>query len=275
MFGTAGLPNILTRFYTVPNAKEARKSVFYATGFIGYFYVLTFIIGFGAAVLVGRDVIASTDGGGNMAALLLAEALAGNLFLGFLAAVAFTTILAVVVGLTLTGASMLSSDIYVGVIRRGRSAERQEVLVSNVSIIALGLTGILLGILFKGQNVAFLVGLAFAVAASANFPALLMSLFWKKFTTQGAVASIMTGLLLAVVFIIFGPTVWVEVLGNASPIFPLKNPGLFSMGAAFLAGITVSLMTSEVAAEEKFDAQRVKTALGMGAEHFKTRRIRR
>ncbi|HWR89157.1 MAG TPA: cation acetate symporter [Dissulfurispiraceae bacterium] len=275
MFGTAGLPHILTRFYTVPNAKEARKSVFYATGFIGYFYVLTFIIGFGAAVLVGRDVIASTDGGGNMAALLLAEALAGNLFLGFLAAVAFTTILAVVVGLTLTGASMLSSDIYVGVIRRGRSAERQEVLVSNVSIIALGLTGILLGILFKGQNVAFLVGLAFAVAASANFPALIMSLFWKRFTTQGAVASIMTGLLLAVVFIIFGPTVWVEVLGNASPIFPLKNPGLFSMGAAFLAGITVSLMTSEVAAEEKFDAQRVKTALGMGAEHFKTRRIRR
>src|SRR5512143_2103568 len=211
MFGTAGLPHILMRLYTVPNAKEARKSVFYATGFIGYFYILTFTIGFGAAVLVGKGVIMGIDKGGNMAAPLLAEALGGNIFFGFLSAVAFATILAVVAGLTLAGASAISHDLYVGAIRRGVSAEREEVKVAKIATVCLGVAAILLGILFKGQNVAFMVGLAFAVAASANFPALLMSILWKNFTTSGAVASIITGLVLAVVLITLSPTVWVDV----------------------------------------------------------------
>src|SRR5208337_3413102 len=179
MFGTAGLPHILMRFYTVPDAKAARKSVFYATGFIGYFYILTVTIGFGAAVLVGQKIIMGIDAGGNMAGPLLAEALGGKIFLGFLSAVAFATILAVVSGLTLAGASALSHDLYVGVIRRGAANEKEEVKVAKIATVGLGICAILLGILFKGQNVAFLVGLTFAIAASANFPALLMSIMWK------------------------------------------------------------------------------------------------
>jgi cation/acetate symporter len=186
MFGTAGLPHILMRFYTVPDAREARKSVFYATGFIGYFYILTVTIGFGAAVLVGKNMITSIDAGGNMSALALAEHLGGGVFLGFLAAVAFATILAVVAGLTLAGATALSHDLYVGVIRQGRSNEKDEMRVAKVSTVSLGVLAILLGLLFQKQNVAFMVGLAFAVASSANFPALVMSVMWKRFTTAGA-----------------------------------------------------------------------------------------
>ena len=215
MFGTAGLPHILMRFYTVPDAKAARKSVFYATGFIGYFYILTVTIGFGAAVLVGQKVIMGIDAGGNMAGPLLAEALGGNVFLGFLSAVAFATILAVVSGLTLAGASALSHDLYVGVIRRGVANEKEEVKVAKIATVGLGICAILLGILFKGQNVAFLVGLTFAIAASANFPALLMSIMWKKFTTYGAVTSIYTGLIVAVVLLILSPTVWVDIVNKA------------------------------------------------------------
>ncbi|MFH1613210.1 MAG: sodium/solute symporter [bacterium] len=211
IFGTAGLPHILMRFYTVPNAKEARKSVFYATGFIGYFYILTVTIGFGAAALIGQKIITNIDKGGNMAAPLLAEALGGTMFLGFLAAVAFATILAVVAGLTLSGASTLSHDLYVGVIRRGRSSEKEEVKIAKLATVCLGILAILLGLLFKGQNVAFMVGLAFAIASSANFPALLLSIIWKKFTTKGAVASILTGLILAVGLIILSPTIWVDI----------------------------------------------------------------
>ncbi len=266
MFGTAGLPHILMRFYTVPNAKEARKSVFYATGFIGYFYILTFTIGFGAAVLVGQDIIKGIDKGGNMAAPLLAEVLGGNIFLGFLAAVAFATILAVVAGLTLAGASALSHDLYVGVIRKGQSAEKEEVKVAKIATLILGLTAIFLGIIFKGQNVAFMVGLAFAVAASANFPALFMSIVWKRFTTKGAVTSILTGLVLATVLIILSPTVWVDVFKNPAPIFPLKNPGLISMAAAFIVGIAVSLATREPSAEAKFEEEKLRTYVGIGAE---------
>jgi cation/acetate symporter len=219
MFGTAGLPHILMRFYTVPDVQAARKSVFYATGFIGYFYILTVTIGFGAAVLIGadsgqlgRDVIMSIDKGGNMAGPLLAEALGGPVFLGFLAAVAFATILAVVAGLTLAGASALSHDLYVGVIRRGQANEKEEVKVAKIATVGLGLTAMLLAMAFKGQNVAFMVGLAFAIAASANFPALIMSLMWKKFSTQGAVWSIYTGMISAVVFIVLSPTVYVDIL---------------------------------------------------------------
>jgi cation/acetate symporter len=254
------------RFYTVPNAQEARKSVFYATGFIGYFYILTFVIGFGAAVLVGQDTIKRVDAGGNMAAPLLAEALGGNLFLGFLAAVAFATILAVVAGLTLAGASAISHDLYVGVFKRGVSAEREEVAVAKVATVILGGTAILLGIVFKGQNVAFMVGLAFAVAASANFPALLLSISWRGFTTLGAVGSMVTGLTLALVLIILSPTVWVDMLKYPQAIFPLRNPGLVSMTGAFLAGIVLSLLRPEPAAREKFDDERLRTYLGWGAE---------
>lgn len=266
MFGTAGLPHILMRFYTVPNAKEARKSVFYATGFIGYFYILTFTIGFGAAVLVGQDIIKGIDKGGNMAAPLLAEVLGGNVFLGFLAAVAFATILAVVAGLTLAGASALSHDLYVGVIRKGVSAEKEEVKVAKIATLILGITAIFLGIIFKGQNVAFMVGLAFAVAASANFPALFMSIVWKRFTTKGAVSSIITGLVLATVLIILSPTVWVDVFKNPAPVFPLKNPGLISMAAAFIVGIIVSLATREPQAEARFEEEKLRTYVGIGAE---------
>jgi len=266
MFGTAGLPHILMRFYTVPDAKEARKSVFYATGFIGYFYILTFIIGFGAAAIVGKEIIAKIDKGGNMAAPLLAEAVGGTPFLGFIAAVAFATILAVVAGLTLAGASTLSHDLYVNVVRGGKSSEEEEVRVARIATLVLGVLAIILGILFKGQNVAFMVGLAFAIAASANFPALIMSVFWKKFTTAGAVASILVGTFTAVILIILSPTVWVDIFKNPQPIFPLKNPALISMPLSFLAGIVVSLLTKEESAERKYEEEKVRTYLGIGAD---------
>jgi cation/acetate symporter len=266
MFGTAGLPHILMRFYTVADAKEARKSVFYATGFIGYFYILTVTIGFGAAVIVGTQIITGIDKGGNMAAPLLAEALGGNIFLGFLAAVAFATILAVVAGLTLAGASALSHDLYVGVIRKGVSHEKEEVKVARIATVALGLSAIFLGMLFKGQNVAFMVGLAFAVAASANFPALVMSIFWKRYSTSGAVASIYTGLFLAVGLIIVSPTIWVDIFKYPAAIYPLKNPALFSMGAAFVIGIMISLLTVEKDADKKFSEEKLRSYVGIGAE---------
>lgn len=266
MFGTAGLPHILMRFYTVPNARAARKSVFVATGLIGYFYILTFTIGFGAMVLVGKDMIVSIDKGGNMAAPLLAEALGGEMFLGFLAAVAFATILAVVAGLTLAGASAISHDLYNGVIRHGEASEGDQMRVARIATLCLGAAAILLGLVFKGQNVAFMVGLAFAVAASANFPALLMSILWKKFTTTGAVASIATGLVTAIVLIILSPTVWVDVFKNEAAIFPLKNPGLVSMVSAFVVGIVVSLATREERAQEMFESEKLRTFIGVGAE---------
>ncbi|MBK3332569.1 sodium/solute symporter [Persephonella atlantica] len=266
MFGTAGLPHILMRFYTVPDAKEARKSVFFATGFIGYFYILTFVIGFGAVVLVGLEKITSIGKGGNMAAPLLAQALGGDAFLGFIAAVAFATILAVVAGLTLAGASALSHDLYVGVFRKGESSEEQEVKITRVAVLILGITAIVLGIAFKNQNIAFMVGLAFAIAASTNFPALLMSIVWKRFTTAGAVASMATGLFLSVVLIILSKTIWVDILGNPEPVFPYKNPAIVSMTLAFVVGIVVSLMTREPEAEEKFEEMKVRKYLGIGAE---------
>ncbi|SNZ08884.1 cation/acetate symporter [Persephonella hydrogeniphila] len=266
MFGTAGLPHILMRFYTVPDAKEARKSVFFATGFIGYFYILTFVIGFAAVVLVGLDKILAIGKGGNMAAPLLAQALGGDAFLGFIAAVAFATILAVVAGLTLAGASALSHDLYVGVFRKGESSEEQEVKITRTAVLILGIIAIVLGIAFKDQNIAFMVGLAFAIAASTNFPALLMSIVWKKFTTAGAVASMATGLVLSVILIILSKTVWVAILGNPEPIFPYKNPAIISMTAAFVVGIVVSLITREPEAEEKYEEMKVRKYLGIGAE---------
>ena len=254
------------RFFTVPDAKQARKSVFIATGFIGYFYILTFAIGFGAMVLVGQNVIGSFDKGGNMAALLLAESVGGNFFIGFIAAVAFATILAVVAGLTLSGASTLSHDLYVNVIKKGKSDEKGEVRVAKIATLTIGVLAMILGLVFKGQNVAFMVGLAFAIAASANFPSLILSILWKKFTTKGAVASIVTGAGLAIILIILSPTVWVDIFKNPEPIFSLKNPALISMTASFIVGMVVSLISPEAEAQNKFEDEKLRTYLGIGAE---------
>ncbi|MFZ5586521.1 MAG: cation acetate symporter [Thermodesulfobacteriota bacterium] len=266
MFGLLGLPHILMRFYTVPDAKAARKSVLYATGFIGYFYCIIPVVGFGASVLVGRSLITGIDKGGNMAAPLLAELLGGTPFLGFIAAVAFATILAVVAGLTLAGASALSHDIFVNVVKKGQASEKEQVKVAKIATVIFGVAAVLLGILFKGQNVAYMVGLTFAIACSANFPALLLSIVWKKFTTQGAVWSILVGTVVSATMIVLSPTVWVDVFGNAQPIIGLRNPAIVSMTLAFVAGWLVSLATQEKEAEEKFAQQKVRTYLGVGAE---------
>jgi cation/acetate symporter len=266
MLGLLGLPHILMRFYTVPDAKAARTSVLYATGFIGYFYVIIPIVGFGAAALVGRDVITRIDKGGNMAAPLLAEQLGGTPFLGFIAAVAFATILAVVAGLTLAGASALSHDIYVHVVKHGQASEQEQVRVARWATVVFGLCAVLLGIVFKGQNVAYMVGLAFAIACSANFPALLLSIVWKRFTTAGAVASILAGSVLTVILIVLSPTVWVDVLGKAGALFPLRNPAIVSMTISFAVGILVSLASSEATAQARFDDEKLRTYLGVGAE---------
>jgi cation/acetate symporter len=252
MFGTAGLPHILMRFYTVPDARTARVSVAYATAAIGVFYLFTFILGFGAMVLVGQPAIRAIDAGGNMAAPLLAEAVGGQAFLGFISAVAFATILAVVAGLTLAGAAALSHDIYVHVFRGGRASEKEELKVARGATIALALLAIFLGIAFKGQNVAYMVGLAFAIAASANFPALVMSMFWRGFTTRGAQASILFGTVSTLLLIYLSPTIQIDMLKHPAAIFPYKNPGLFTIPMSFIVGIFVSLLTPEPAAQEGF-----------------------
>jgi cation/acetate symporter len=266
MFGLLGLPHILMRFYTVPDAKAARASVLYATGFIGYFYLIIPIVGFGASALVGREIIRSVDSGGNMAAPLVAELLGGTPFLGFIAAVAFATILAVVAGLTLAGASALSHDIFTHAIRKGAATEYEQIRVARIATVVFGAVAVVLGILFKGQNVAFMVGLAFAIAASGNFPALLLSIVWSRFNTAGAVWSIMTGALLAVILIVLSPTIWVDMLHHSAAIFPLRNPAIVSMPAGFLAGIIASLMVREPEAEAKFHDEKLRTYLGIGAD---------
>lgn len=252
MFGTAGLPHILMRFYTVPDARTARVSVAYATAAIGGFYLLTFILGFGAMVLVGQDAIRAVDAGGNMAAPLLAEVVGGQAFLGFISAVAFATILAVVAGLTLAGAAALSHDIYVHVFKRGRATEKEELRVARGATILLAVVSIILGIAFKGQNVAYMVGLAFAIAASANFPALVLSMFWRNFTTRGAQASILFGTIATLALIWMSPTIQIDLMKHSSAYFPYRNPGLFTIPLSFLVGIAVSLLSPEPAAQEGF-----------------------
>ncbi|MEE9694724.1 cation acetate symporter [Aeromonas hydrophila] len=273
MFGTAGLPHILMRFFTVSDAKEARKSVFYATGFIGYFYILTFIIGFGAILLVStnpdfKDATGALLGGTNMAAIHLADAVGGSLFLGFISAVAFATILAVVAGLTLAGASAVSHDLYASVIKKGKANEADELRVSKYTTVVLGVVAIALGILFEKQNIAFMVGLAFSIAASCNFPVLFLSMFWSRLTTRGAVYGGWLGLVSAVSLMILGPTVWVKVLGHAQAIFPYEYPALFSMAVAFV-GIWLFSVTdkSQNALDEhaKFFPQFVRSQTGLGA----------
>ena len=245
MFGTAGLPHILMRFYTVPDRKAARTSVNWATFFIGFFYLLTFVLGFGAMALVGQAPIKAVDKGGNAAALLLADNVAGTPFLGFIAAVAFATILAVVAGLTLSGAAALSHDLWVNVVRDGEAPEREQFRVARAATFLMGGLAIVLGIVLQGQNIAFMVGLAFAIAASANFPALLMSIYWRRYTTWGAVSSVVVGATSALVLISISPTIMVDVLGRDSALIGLTNPALISMPLAFGAGILVSLLRPE------------------------------
>ncbi|QPB81262.1 cation acetate symporter [Proteus sp. GOKU] len=277
MFGTAGLPHIIMRFFTVSDAKEARKSVFYATGFIGYFYILTFIIGFGAILLVSpnpvfKDAAGALIGGTNMAAVHLADAVGGNFFLGFISAVAFATILAVVAGLTLAGASAVSHDLYANVIKNGHADERQELKVSKITVVILGIVAIGLGILFEKQNIAFMVGLAFSIAASCNFPIILLSMYWKGLTTRGAVAGGWSGLLVAVTLMILGPTIWVSILGHEKPIYPYEYPALFSIIIAFVVSWLFSITDKSSLGEQekaKFQAQFIRSQIGLGIEQGK------
>jgi len=242
MLGTAGLPHILMRFYTVPDARTARTSVGYATAFIGFFYLLTFILGFGAMVIIGRDAITAIDPGGNMAAPLLAEGVGGTPFLGFIAAVAFATILAVVAGLTLSGAATLSHDLWVNVVRGAHASEREQLVVARTATVLLAIVSILLGITFKGQNVAYMVGLAFAIAASANFPALVLSIFWRRLTTSGAQISMLVGTFSTVALIYLSPTIQIDILKNPEAWFPLRNPGIVTIPLSFAVAIVVSLL---------------------------------
>jgi cation/acetate symporter len=252
MLGTAGLPHILMRFYTVPDGKTARTSVAYAATFIGFFYLLTFVLGFGAMVIIGREAIVAVDAGGNMAAPLLAEAVGGTPFLGFIAAVAFATILAVVAGLTLSGAATLSHDLWVNVIRKGSSNEREEFMVARLATVGLAIASMALGIVFKGQNVAYMVGLAFAIAASANFPALVLSILWKRLTTAGAVASMVVGTVSTVALIALSPTIQIDMLGRAEAWFPLRNPGIVTIPLSFVVAIVVSLVRPVAAEAHRF-----------------------
>lgn len=273
MFGTAGLPHILMRFFTVPSAKEARKSVLWATTWIGYFYILTFIIGFGAIVLVGtnpafKDAAGALLGGNNMAAVHLAKAVGGDVFLGFISAVAFATILAVVAGLTLSGASAVSHDLYATVFKKGQASSDKELRVSKITTICLGIIAVLLGIAFEKQNVAFMVSLAFAIAASANFPVLFMSVLWKDCTTRGATVGGFLGLTTAVVLTVLSKSVWVDVLKHDAAIFPYASPAIFSMAVGFI-GIWLFSITDKGPRARidraGFEAQEVRAETGIGA----------
>ena len=273
MFGTAGLPHILMRFFTVPSAKEARKSVFWATTWIAYFYMLTFIIGFGAIILVGtnpefKDTAGKLLGGTNMAAVHLAKAVGGDVFLGFISAVAFATILAVVAGLTLSGASAVSHDLYATVFKGGNATSENELRVSRITTVVLGIVAVILGIVFEKQNIAFMVSLAFAIAASANFPVLFMSVLWKDCTTRGATIGGFLGLITAVGLTVLSKSVWVDVFGNKAAIFPYTSPALFSMTAGFV-GVWLFSITdkSERAKIDRagYEAQKVRSETGIGA----------
>jgi cation/acetate symporter len=276
MFGTAGLPHILMRFFTVGNAKEARKSVLYASGFVGYFFNVIFLMGLCAVIIVGQNpeffeggvVGGKIIGGGNMVAMHLAKAVGGNMLLGFLAAVAFATILAVVSGLALAGASAISHDIYARVIRKGQATEKEEIRVSRFATIGLGMLAIILGILFEKMNIAFMVGLAFGVAAAANFPVLILSMYWKGLTTRGALWGGYGGVISAVLFVLFSKSVWVDVLGNPAALFPYTQPALFAMPIAFIFAYIFSKTDTgpraraEIAA---FEDQYVRAQTGFGA----------
>ena len=276
MFGIAGLPHILMRFFTVTNAKEARKSVFYASGIIAFFFHVIAFMGLCAIVLVGTDpqffeggeVGGKLIGGGNMVALHLAKAAGGNLLLGFLSAVAFATILAVVAGLALAGASAISHDLYARVIMKGNVSEEKEIRVSKMATVGLGVVAMLLGMVFEKMNVAFMVALAFGVASCANFPVLLMSMYWRGLTTRGALVGGYLGLISSVLFVVFSKSVWVDVLGYASPLFPYTQPALFAMPLAFLGIYVFSKLDNSAQAQVEraaFDDQYVRAQTGVGA----------
>ncbi|MBL8401434.1 MULTISPECIES: cation acetate symporter [Candidatus Accumulibacter] len=276
MFGTAGLPHILMRFFTVGNAKEARKSVLYASGFVGFFFNVIFLMGLCAILIVGQNpeffeggtVGGKLIGGGNMVAMHLAKAVGGNMLLGFLAAVAFATILAVVSGLALAGASAISHDIYARVIRKGQAAEKEEIRMSRYATIGLGMLAIVLGIAFEKMNIAFMVGLAFGVAAAANFPVLILSMYWKGLTTRGALWGGYGGVTSAVLFVLFSKSVWVDVLGNKAALFPYTQPALFAMPIAFIFAYIFSKSDTGPRSKlekEAFEDQYVRAQTGFGA----------
>ena len=276
MFGTAGLPHILMRFFTVTDAKEARKSVLYASGIVAYFFNVVALMGLAAIIIVGQnpeyfeggDIGGAIIGGGNMVAMHLAKAVGGDILLGFLSAVAFATILAVVSGLALAGASAISHDIYSRVIMKGKATEKAELRMSKFATIGLGIVAVLLGLAFEKMNVAFMVALAFGVAASANFPVLILSMYWKGLTTRGALAGGYLGLFSAVTLVVLSKSVWVDVFGYGAPLFPYTQPALFSMPLAFLATIIVSNMDTSREAEAERDAfgdQYVRAQTGLGA----------
>ncbi|MDN6875673.1 cation acetate symporter [Pseudomonas citronellolis] len=275
VFGLAGLPHIMMRFFTVPNAREARKSVLYASGFIGFFFLVVCVLGYASIVIVGTDPQYFVDGklggallgGGNMVAMHLAKAVGGNLFLGFISAVAFATILAVVAGLTLAGASTISHDLYGMVYKRGQASEAQEMRISRFAVLGLGVLAIALGMLFEQVNIAFLVGLTFGIAASANFPVLIMAMYWKGLTTRGAIWGGLSGLIAALVLVVLSPTVWVTVLGHAKALFPYDHPALFAMPLAFGMIVLVSKLDRSARADrdrEGFEDQRVRAETGLG-----------
>jgi cation/acetate symporter len=264
VFGFVGLPHVLMRLYTVPDARAAYHSMLYATIIIGVVSAIVFfIIGFGAVPLLAdapgiRDEAGRIVGGSNMVAVHLSRIVAGDFFLGFISASVFATILAVVAGLTLAGASALSHDLYANVLRHGQAGEKEELRVTRIAALALGVVSILLAVLFERQNIAYMASLVFAISASANFPILILAIYWRGLTTRGALAGGGLGLAIAVTLIILGPTVWVEVLGNEKPVFPWMYPALFSMPAAFLVTWIVSLSDRSAEAAEdraRFDRQ--------------------
>ncbi|GAB10620.1 acetate permease [Gordonia araii NBRC 100433] len=269
VLGTAGLPHVLMRFYTVPTAKEARRSVVWAIGLIGAFYLFTLILGYGAAAFVGPDKILAAAGKENAAAPLLALELGGTILLGVISAVAFATILAVVAGLAITASASFAHDIYASVIKRGHCSGEEQVRVSRITVVVLGILGIILGILANGQNIAFLVALAFAVAASANLPTILYSLYWRRFNTRGALWSMYGGLVSAIVLIVFSPA----VSGSPSAMlpsvdfhwFPLQNPGLVSIPLAFLLGIVGTLTSPDRGDPARNAEMEVRSLTGVGA----------
>ncbi|MFE4543094.1 cation acetate symporter [Arthrobacter sp. NPDC056727] len=270
VLGTAALPHVLMRFYTVPTAKEARKSVVWSIWLIGLFYIFTLVLGYGAAALVGADTIKAAPGGVNSAAPLLAFHLGGPLLLGFISAVAFATILAVVAGLTITAAASFAHDIYANVMAKGKADADTEVKVARRTVVVIGILAILGGIFANGQNVAFLVALAFAVAASANLPTIIYSLFWSRFTTQGAVWSMYGGLASAIILIALSPVVSggaTSMIKTANfAIFPLSNPGIVSIPLAFLLGWVGTVLDKRREDRSKQAEMEVRSLTGIGAE---------
>ncbi|PGS56179.1 cation acetate symporter [Bacillus sp. AFS041924] len=268
VLGTAGLPHILVRFFTVRDAKTARKSVVYATWLIGAFYIMTIFLGFGAAAFVGNSEIIKANAAGNMAAPLLAEVLGGNFLFAFVSAVAFATILAVVAGLVLTAASAFAHDFYNEILKQGKATEKEQVSMARYASIGVALISILLAIFAQTLNVAFLVSLAFAVAASANLPVILFTIYWKRFNTTGAIAGMLTGLISAIILVTISPNIWSPIEGKAifvgDPLINLTNPGIISIPLGFIAAYLGTILSSKKENEAKFDEILVKSNTGHG-----------